>query len=226
MKMMETGASRRASSLDDVRRSCRVPPGEPRLGRVLLDLLDEAVMVLDLQGRIVYCNASADEILAGRPGLTLVRGLDRQWRLCDAIVLEAVHEVTGLGCGRRPQRRVVVLPSGNGVARLVLQVCPCPPARGLSGPHVVVRLHEPCAIGTEAIDATVMRESFDLTAVEAEVALALAQGRSPAEISRQRGVSRTTTAFHLRNLFAKTGARRQPELVRVLLGHAVAAPAP
>lgn len=222
MELIGTGgASRRTPPGED---AAGVPqPRESRLGRVLLDLLDEAVMVLDVRGRVAYRNAAAKALLASDAGLSLVRGIDRNWRLCDATVLDAIRQVTGFGARGRCGQRTVVIPSHDCGARLVLHIQRCPPTRSLSGPHAVVRIHDPLASGDGGLEAGVLRQSFDLTEVEAEVAMALAQGMNPAEISRQRGVSRTTTAFHLRNLFAKTGTRRQPELVRVLLAHAVAA---
>lgn len=223
MEMTGTGpASRGASSLGDGCGSQPGPAGESRLGRVLLDLLEEAVLVLDVRGRIAYRNAAAQALLASDVGLAPVRGIDREWRLCHATVLDAVRQVTGFSGRAGCAQRVVVIPADDCGARLVLQVQLCPPTRSLSGPHAVVRIHDPLASCDGALEAAVLRESFDLTAVEAEVGLALARGLSPAEISRQRAVSRTTTAFHLRNLFAKTRTRRQPELVRVLLAHAVA----
>lgn len=223
MEMIGPGsASMRASSPEGARGSQQGVPAESRLGRVLLDLLDEAVMVLDVRGRVAYQNAAAQGLLASDVGLAPVRGIDREWRLCNAAVLDAIRQVTGFGGHVGCRQRTVVIPSPDCGARLVLHVQPCPPTRNLSGPHAVVRIHDPLAAGDGGLEAGVLRESFELTAVEAEVALALAQGLSPTEISQRRGVSRTTTAFHLRNLFAKTGTRRQPELVRVLLAHAVA----
>jgi DNA-binding CsgD family transcriptional regulator len=58
---------------------------------------------------------------------------------------------------------------------------------------------------------------FGLTCAEARVLAHLAEDRTPAEISAALGVSLTTIRTHLQSLFQKTGARRQPELVRLAL---------
>lgn len=58
---------------------------------------------------------------------------------------------------------------------------------------------------------------FGLTPTEARIAGVLAQGRSRAQIANDFGISRTTVAFHMRNIFQKTGTSRQAELVSLLL---------
>lgn len=58
---------------------------------------------------------------------------------------------------------------------------------------------------------------FGLTRSEARVARLLALGRRSEEIADALFVSNTTVAFHLRNLFQKTGASRQSDLVALIL---------
>jgi DNA-binding CsgD family transcriptional regulator len=58
---------------------------------------------------------------------------------------------------------------------------------------------------------------FGLTCAEERVLAHLAEDCTPAEISAALGVSLTTVRTHLQSLFQKTGARRQPELVRLAL---------
>jgi DNA-binding CsgD family transcriptional regulator len=58
---------------------------------------------------------------------------------------------------------------------------------------------------------------FGLTCAEARVLAHLAEDRTPAEIGKALGVAVTTVRTHLQSLFQKTGARRQPELVRLAL---------
>lgn len=66
-------------------------------------------------------------------------------------------------------------------------------------------------------DTDTLASRFRLTAAEARIAKALVEGRPPAEIARDFSVSRTTVAFHMRNIFHKTGTNRQAALVSVLL---------
>lgn len=67
------------------------------------------------------------------------------------------------------------------------------------------------------IDATTLSASYGLTPAEIRIALALAEGRQLAQIAADLNISRTTVAFHMRNIFQKTRTSRQAELVALLL---------
>jgi DNA-binding CsgD family transcriptional regulator len=68
----------------------------------------------------------------------------------------------------------------------------------------------------ERPEATVLGETFGFTARERHVASMLAGGLTTAEIAGDLGISHETVRIHLRALFAKTGTRRQAELVRMM----------
>jgi DNA-binding NarL/FixJ family response regulator len=57
---------------------------------------------------------------------------------------------------------------------------------------------------------------FALTPTEARVASAIARGLRTDEIALDMGITSTTFAFHLRNIFRKAGVNRQQELVAIL----------
>ena len=80
-----------------------------------------------------------------------------------------------------------------------------------------------------SIDGAVAQR-FSLTPTETQVATLLVEGKTKQQMCAQLAVSASTMAFHLRNLFAKTGTGRQAELVAVLLanalGEAATAPRP
>ena len=59
--------------------------------------------------------------------------------------------------------------------------------------------------------------SFGLTPTELNVTALLVQGKALKQIAHELHVSRTTVAFHLRNIFQKTRTNRQAELVALLL---------
>lgn len=54
---------------------------------------------------------------------------------------------------------------------------------------------------------------FSLTKAEADIAVALAAGETPAEIAARTGVSVATVRTHIRSLFRKTGSHQRSELV-------------
>jgi DNA-binding NarL/FixJ family response regulator len=66
-------------------------------------------------------------------------------------------------------------------------------------------------------EAATLPTAFGLTPAEARIAVALTEGRPPMQIAADFGIARTTVAFHMRNIFQKTGTSRQAELVAVLL---------
>lgn len=67
-------------------------------------------------------------------------------------------------------------------------------------------------------DAEALRHLFGFTAAEGDLARLLAQGATLADAAAALGKSLPTVRTQLRAPFAKTGARRQAELVQVLLG--------
>ena len=67
------------------------------------------------------------------------------------------------------------------------------------------------------ISAPLLADLFGLTPTETRVAAALATGARPADAAAELGVSQTTIAFHMRNLFQKTGTNRQTDLVALIL---------
>lgn len=67
------------------------------------------------------------------------------------------------------------------------------------------------------IDANTLHARFELTPAETRVAAALCEGLQPMQVADRLNISRTTVAFHLRNIYAKTGTNRQAELVALLL---------
>ena len=65
--------------------------------------------------------------------------------------------------------------------------------------------------GTE--DIHLLRELFQFTNAEANLALALRQGVSLSTYARKHAVSQNTVYTHLRRIREKTGCHRLPELI-------------
>lgn len=80
----------------------------------------------------------------------------------------------------------------------------------------IARLRSTQEVRTVA-DVAVWSAAFRLTPAEVRVAQALTEGNALAQIADGLGVSRTTIAFHMSNIFQKTGTERQAELVALLL---------
>jgi len=58
---------------------------------------------------------------------------------------------------------------------------------------------------------------FSLTPTESRVASALFKGMTVKDYAFTAGIKVSTVRFHLKQIYSKTGAHRQPDLVRILL---------
>jgi len=81
----------------------------------------------------------------------------------------------------------------------------------------IARIHSVHSAEAAGPDDATLIAAFGLTPAEARVAVALTTGTPLAQISADFGISRTTVAFHMRNIFQKTGTSRQAGLVALLL---------
>lgn len=82
--------------------------------------------------------------------------------------------------------------------------------------HAVIVLVEP---GVRAKpQETALRAAFGLSPAEARLAARLATGESLSEICNDLGIAKETGRRELKTIFAKTGARRQHELVALTVG--------
>lgn len=68
-----------------------------------------------------------------------------------------------------------------------------------------------------AIDADLAAAVLGLTPTESRVAVMLARGRSVCEIAAAMERKESTVRYHIKQIYAKHGLRRQSELVRLVL---------
>lgn len=81
----------------------------------------------------------------------------------------------------------------------------------------ILRLRSSQPVFGERIEEGTLSIAFGLTPSEARVAIALTEGKTLAQTALDFGISRTTVAYHMRNIFQKTSTNRQAELVAQLL---------
>ena len=86
---------------------------------------------------------------------------------------------------------------------------------GAPSAQAVLLLHDP-ARRNPALPAQLM-EVYGLSPAEAQVAVALADGQSPADIARHRAASINTVRSQLASAMAKTAVSRQADLVALVL---------
>lgn len=175
---------------------------------------NRGVVALGWSGKIVWSNERAEGILRDAD---LVRNnrigsedifLDR--KLSDLIDSAISY----------PGNSVFVLPSPLRLAMSpgrVVSIDAIPMPRdfraALTGAAALVTLHE---VAEVSAFGQVLRERFRLTGRELELATHLVAGRSVAEAAETMRLSVGTARQHLKAVLAKTGTRRQAELVALL----------
>jgi DNA-binding CsgD family transcriptional regulator len=204
----------------------RVMPHLQRASRIWLDVqrLHEQVALgdqaagaaglgwlgLDATGALVGANPQAERLLSEDDSLVVRSGRLHATDADDAARLQTAITQAARGLpateltlrGRRSGRRacdlsvVAASPSWPGGAVVL----------------VTVRRREAARMPS----AERLARAFRLTPAESKVALALLDGKTPAEYGEAAGLSMATVRTHLRSVFAKTCTRRQAEAVQAL----------
>ena len=191
------------------------------LATSLAELLENSrygVIHLDRQGRILEANDHAASLLERGVGLHDEGGFLRAKVLAHDAELRAMLARALPPFGVAPMGGVVRIRNPSGGSPLVLHINPV----GDRHPHMrsrrvgaVVLIVDP-ASGLR-IDLNLVATTLDLTSAESQVAVALAEGHSVAEIAERTGRSEGTIRWHVKRIFRKLGITRQAELVRRVL---------
>jgi len=185
---------------------------------VMLDGLNHGIFMVDSMGRIQFANTLAAAMVAKGSGLRV-----EQSRLVAAMPAATgqlqglIGRATASDAGVRRDGSMKVVNSETG-AWLAVAVNPLPerPTTVFNGGRMaMVSVTDPRA-GNAASDSR-LQQLFGLTPAEVRVALALLDGRSPAEAAAQLGISVQTVRNQLQGLYQKTMTSRQAELVVLLL---------
>lgn len=181
----------------------------------VLDALQVGILLTDRTGHVMFANRVAEEILHRSDGLVLIRGQLRAARPDDSLKLANLIQgavKTTLGMGEEPGG-IISLPSSVGSAVTVL-VSPCP-RLGLLEPAAMVFVSTPPRSVSFEEDHVTRR--YGLTPAEVKLFQALVDGDRLSEYADVAGITLNTAKTHLKQLFAKTGSRRQADLVRLFV---------
>jgi DNA-binding CsgD family transcriptional regulator len=189
-----------------------------------LDAMPSPVFVLDHDTRIQHYNAAAARLVDTHDGLSiknqrLLTSHPKTTAQLRATISNAIAFADAASTGDVPAITVVEVARATG-SPLALVVHPLRPrnalrARGHARARALVVVHDPDA--RPRVDPSLIASVHDLTPTEAELAAALAEGKSLAEFAVARGCTEATARTHLKRVLEKTGTRRQAELVHRIL---------
>jgi DNA-binding CsgD family transcriptional regulator len=185
-----------------------------------LDGLDYGVALVTNDARVLHANRLASAIIERRDGLLLERSSLRGAspavtaalrRLCA----DAAETTAGGGLAAGG---ALSLPRPSGHRALQLVVCPVRRSNplGLRDDRAAAILFIADPEHGPSPDHTRLQIFYGLTATEARVAAALAQGKPLEEIAAACRYTRETTRWYSKQILAKTGCRNRAALVREL----------
>lgn len=195
--------------------------GRQALATAALDKLRVGVILADAAARPFYLNREAEAMMTAGCGLLLQEGRlglrhPAETARLRALIAAAARAARDLGAGSGGD---ALLKGGPGMPALHVWVAPLPRH------HLPGELAAPasCAAlfvsrqGSVTLPWQRVSVGYGLTPAEARLAVLLAGGASLQEAAEQLQISIHTVRCQVKSVFSKTGARRQSELVTLLL---------
>jgi DNA-binding CsgD family transcriptional regulator len=186
----------------------------------VLDRIPLGVALVSAKGQVLRLNRAAEAIVAtgdglwlGRNGLSAARSDEN--RSLQRLIAEAAATAVSDGVGAGG---AISLSRPSGAQPLPVLVAPFSGKRLADGPcwpGAIVFIGDPEQEARSP--AALLRRLYGLTRAEASLAAILLQGKDLTEAAAELGVTMNTVRTQLRGVFDKTGARRQAELIRILL---------
>lgn len=167
--------------------------------------------------KIQWLNDAARAILEGGDGVR--RDAADRLRLADEALEDALGQMVELGVpqGARPRTLTRIIRRAGAPLKVTLASSgQSLVERYFAGPTVTLLLSEERQGGTPPAEQ--LAATFNLTSREMEVTMALVAGHSLQAIAATLNISYETARAHLKQVFAKTGTRRQAELLARLYG--------
>jgi len=190
-----------------------------------IDRMLVGMVMVDESGAVIKTNAAADEILAARDGIrAAMGGLEVNYAQENRKFQRLLRRAITAHVGSIPavaEAMSITRPSGKAALGVLVRTIPLSEwsENNRHRPACVIFIRDP-ERKSEASRDTV-RQLFDFTPAETELALQLANGLTLDEAAEELAVSKNTARAHLRAIFSKTGVTRQATLVRTLLGSVV-----
>jgi DNA-binding CsgD family transcriptional regulator/PAS domain-containing protein len=191
----------------------------------LLDVLDQlptAIIVVDVEARPVMINTAAEGILALSDGILVKRRrLGALWHAERVRLEQLIASACAVANGDAAAGRHLTVSRPSGRRPFLVMVSPLPRAycdrAGQQGRLAAVVIKDPHAqLHASAASRRELAELYGLTRAEERLLHFILDGLGLFEAAERLGVSRNTARTHMKRIYAKTGTRRQAELMRSL----------
>jgi len=190
---------------------------ESRMLKDVFDLFGSGAFLLDACGRLVHANAAGHELLNAA---TPLRAVDGRLVAVDGEANRALRDTVAAAAQSATTDVALTLRANDG-GRYVAHILP------LVGEQQRVACGHRAAVAAmfvrkATLEASlcpdVIARTYRLTPAELRVLLAMIDAGGVREVSEALGVAETTIKTHLSRLFAKTGASRQADLIKLAAG--------
>lgn len=185
-----------------------------------LDLLNVGLIVCNASGQMLFANETAEIILRSQDVLEIdssrvLRSTNRSGPPLHDIIRQIASSAangrtirdTAISLGRRNGRRALTL-----LLRSIETTLP----RAGDPNHAAVLIIVTDADLPVATRDSELRRLYGLTSTESRLAKLLMEGKDLDDCCGEMGITRATVRMHRRNLFSKTGVRRQTQLITLL----------
>lgn len=189
--------------------------------REVIDRIPTGIMLVDETGRVATLNDSALLSIENQEGMRIEDGRlvldDPDTNLWLARTVEEARDPR-LRSGTRSERPMNGHRSATN-GRIPVVVTPLlSPASRSSQPDTVAMIFVGSPKLAHGTSMHLLRNLYGLTRAEAEITQLIADGMSLEEAAERRAVTLNTARSQLKRVFSKTGARRQADLVRIVIG--------
>lgn len=187
---------------------------ERSLYRDAVHSLSIGTLILNRRHEIVSVDEVASRIIASNPPLSIrTSRLHLANRAADTMLKNLINQ--GLTSNAEHFSRAMRLPNDPHLALLVRRVRSSSLQAGDTSPALAIHISD-SRMESSTPESQVMA-LYGLTYTEAALAIHLAQGHTLVEAAEILGLSEQTTRTYSKQIFAKTGTRRQASLVRLML---------
>lgn len=188
----------------------------------VLNRLPFGVVLVDKNSRPVLVNQQAQALDQQEGGINITAKALSAGTSKETQALHQLIEQAAQGEGDNPgQGGALFVGRADSPLPLSVLVTPLNSTQnpmGFADPQAAAAVFISDPVQQQQISPEILSSLYGLTKAEARLATELAQGRSLDEIAAAFHVSKHTLRSQLKSIFSKTGLKRQPDLIRLILG--------